>query len=70
MEPWSHPSTHSSLSVAGLTTAQAGLQALGPEAAAAKGGGPQGAPRLGLRHWLQLWLRLQVQLGLRLCCGP
>ena len=63
------PSRHPGLRTVGpgLTTAKASLQALGAEAAAAHGGGPQGAPRLGLgcRLRLQLWLRL----GLGLCCG-
>lgn len=65
------PHIQSCLSVQSLTTTEAGLQALGPEAAAAHGGGPQGAPTLGLQHRLRLGLglRLQVQLGLWLCCG-
>ena len=55
----------------GLTAAEAGLQALGPQAAAAHGGGPQGAPPLELGQRLRLWrrLRLKVWLRLRLCCA-
>ena len=53
--------------VPGLTTAKAGLQALGAQAAAAHGGDPEGAPRLGLGRQLGLQLRLQFRLGLG--CG-
>lgn len=55
------------LLVPGLTTAKAGLQALGAEAAAAHGGGPQGAPHLGFGR--RLGLQLRLQLGLGLGCG-